>query len=65
MNNKLTELRDKISTGFFGFWVKQYRISYLIVLALVILGSVAIMKIPKESSPSVKLGTLMVKTVYP
>jgi multidrug efflux pump subunit AcrB len=65
MNNRLNELRDKISTGFFGFWVKQYRVSYLIVLALVVLGSVAIMKIPKESSPSVKLGTLMVTTVYP
>ncbi len=65
MNTRLTELRDKIKTGFFGFWIRQYRISYLVVITLIIMGGLAIVNIPKESSPSVKLGTISVITVYP
>lgn len=65
MNNRLNELREKLTTGFFGFWVRQYRISYLVVITLVIMGGMAIMSIPKESSPSVKLGMIAVTTVYP
>lgn len=45
--------------------MRQYRISYLVVITLLVLGAVAIVKIPKESSPSVKLGMVMVTTIYP
>lgn len=65
MSSRLTELQEKFTTGFFGFWVRQYRISYLIVITLIIMGWLAIVSIPKESSPSVKLGTIMISTVYP
>lgn len=65
MNNRLLELQEKISKGFFWFWVRQYRISYLVVITLIVLGAVAIINIPKESSPSVKLGTILISTVYP
>lgn len=58
------ELRDKFTSGILGFWVRQYRISYLIVLTILVLGSAAIMAIPKESSPSVKLGIISVTTSY-
>ena len=65
MNTRLTELREKITTGFLGFWVRQYRISYLIVITLIIMGGLAAYSIPKESSPSVKLGMISVTTIYP
>lgn len=65
MNTRLTELREKITTGFFGFWVRQYRISYLVVITLIIMGGLAVWNIPKESSPSVKLGTISIVTSYP
>lgn len=63
--NRLQELQEKISQWFFGFWIRQYRISYLVVITLIILGSVAIINIPKESSPSVKLWTIIISTAYP
>ena len=30
-------LRAKHESGFLGFWVRQYRISYLIIFALIVL----------------------------
>jgi multidrug efflux pump subunit AcrB len=64
-HTRLTELRDKFTTGFLGFWVKQFRISYLIVITIIIMGMVAAVSIPKESSPSVKLGIVSISTSYP
>ncbi len=65
MNNRYNEIREKITAGFLGFWVTQYRISYLIVITLIIMGMIAVFSIPKESSPSVKLGMISIATVYP
>ena len=59
------ELREKFTTGFLGFWVRQFRISYLIVITIIIMGLVAAVSIPKESSPSVKLGMIVVSVAYP
>lgn len=54
-----------LEAGFLGFWVRKYRISYLIVLALIVLGLGASFAIPKESSPSIKFGTVIISTVFP
>lgn len=62
--SRLTELQTYFTTWFFGFWIRKYRISYLIVLALIIMGFMAAANIPKESSPSVKLGMISITTVY-
>lgn len=58
------ELIAKFESGFFGFWIKQYRISYLIVIALIAMGTVAAINIPKESSPSIELGIISIGTSY-
>jgi multidrug efflux pump subunit AcrB len=50
----IQDLRTRHESGFLGFWVRQYRISLLLVLALIILGIGALFAIPKESSPSIK-----------
>lgn len=58
-------LQNNFLSGFLGFWIRKYRISYLITIALFILGMMAAFAIPKESSPAVKLGIISVTTVYP
>jgi multidrug efflux pump subunit AcrB len=63
--SRLTELRSQVESGFLGFWVRKYRISYLIVLLVMAMGLLAAFAIPKESSPSINLGIISVVTVYP
>ncbi len=58
------ELREKFTAWFLWFWVRQFRISYLIVITIVIMGLVAAINIPKESSPAVKLGIISISTSY-
>ena len=58
-------LRAKHESGFLGFWVRQYRISYLIIFALIVLGVGALFGIQKESSPNIKFGIVNITTAYP
>ena len=58
------ELMDKFESGFFGFWIKQYRISFLIIIAILLLGITAAVQIPKESSPAINLGIISISTTY-
>ncbi len=64
MNRKL-ELQKKFERWFLGFWIRKYRISYLVVLAVIAMGTLSLMSIPKESSPAVSLGIVSVSTIYP
>lgn len=63
-NTRKAFLQKKFLEWFFWFWIRQYRISYLIVLTITVIGIVAVMGIPKESSPAVKLWMISVSTVY-
>ncbi len=62
--SRLSELQAYFTSWFLGFWVRKYRISYVISIVLVVLGVIAANSIPKESSPSVKLGIISIVTVY-
>lgn len=64
-NSRKKELQDKLTSGFFGFWVKNTKLSFLLTFVLIALGIAAIISIPKESSPAVDLGMVTVTTVYP
>jgi hypothetical protein len=50
----LQKVYEELEAGFLGFWVRKYRISFLIVIAIIVLGLGASFSIPKESSPSIK-----------
>ena len=63
-SSRIFELREKFTSGFLGFWIRQYRISYLIVITIIIMGLIAAISIPKESSPAVKLGIISISTSY-
>jgi len=58
------ELIQKFESGFFWFWIRQYRISFLITIALIIMWMIAAINIPKESSPSINLGIISISTSY-
>ena len=64
ISSRIAELQEKFTSGFLGFWVRQYRISYLIVITIIIMGLIAAINIPKESSPAVKLGIISISTSY-
>ncbi len=63
--SRLNELREKTLKWFFWFWVRQYRISYLFILLIIVLWWVALVSIPKESSPNIEFGMISISTVYP
>lgn len=63
-SSRISELQEKFTAWFLGFWIRQFRISYLIVITIIIMGLVAAMAIPKESSPAVKLWIISISTSY-
>ena len=63
--SRIKELQQKFESGFLGFWIRKYRISYLIVLLVIVMWLIAAISIPKESSPSIKLWIISIFTSYP
>lgn len=50
----IVKIREELESGFLGFWVKKYRISYILAATVLFLGTVSLLAIPKESSPSIE-----------
>ena len=63
--NTLQAFKHKLHSGFFGFWIRQWRMTYLVLGLMILIGLSAVLTIPKESSPEVQLGVILVNTVYP
>lgn len=64
MSSQIQHIIQKLESGFFGFWVRNYRISFLAIIFIVILGSMSLYLIPKESNPDIDFGIISVSTVY-
>ena len=64
MSQKVQNIIHKLESGFFGFWVRNYRISFLAIVFILILGGVSLNMIPKESSPDIDFGIIAINTVY-
>ena len=58
-------LREQLYSGFYGFWVKNYRIGIMGILLISLLGISGVLSIPKESSPDIKFGIAQIGTAYP
>lgn len=54
-----------MENNFYGFWIKNFRISLLCIILLVAYGLYALVVIPKESTPDIKFGIVSIATVYP
>lgn len=59
-----SELRWQLLSGFYGFWIKNYRIGIMLVALIGLLGLSNLLSIPKESSPDIKFGIIQIGTAY-
>ncbi len=55
---------DKLKKGFSTFWVENYKVSFLFLFLIVVVGLLAVFQIPKESSPDIKFGIISISTPY-
>ena len=62
---KLNRALLKESNSLFGFFIKKYRITYLIILFIVLFGMYSLFSLPREASPEVKIPFAVVTTFYP
>ena len=65
MSDHLQEAKKKLESGFFWFWLKQWRTTLLVLLLIILMGSFSAIQIPKESTPEINLGMVTITTVYP
>jgi len=63
-NNVIDKINEQIESWFFGFWVKKYRVSYLLIFLIIVAWIFSLYSIPKESSPDIKFGVISVVTPY-
>jgi len=64
INNKIEKMSEDLKKWFFWFWVKRFRVSFLIVFLIIISWIFSLFTIPKESSPDIKLWIISISTVY-
>ena len=55
----------KLSGGFWGRWIRNRRVSLMIIVLILFLGGFSAYRIPKESSPSISFGIIGINTIYP
>ncbi len=61
----LAHALKKESHSFFGFFIKHFRFTYLILLVILAIGTFALLSLPREANPEVKVPIAVVTTVYP
>lgn len=55
----------KVKKGPFGYLVTHTRVVILLIIAIVLLGSIALFSMPRESDPEVKIPVAVVTTFFP
>ena len=60
-----SEYLSNLENTYFGWFIKNARISFTIILLLIVYGGFSMITIPKESSPDIKFGIVSVVTAYP
>ena len=64
MSSSIDSIIEKLAAGPLGFWVRNYRMSYLLIVLVVLLGISSLFTIPKESAPDIKFGIIAINTLY-
>lgn len=65
IKNKLDKAFVESEKSFIGFFIKNYRFTYLLIFIVLIGGLYSALTIPKESEPEVKVPYAVVTTIYP
>jgi multidrug efflux pump subunit AcrB len=47
------------------FFIKNYRLAYLIIVLVIIAGTISVLQIPRESNPEVDIPVVIVNTIFP
>jgi len=55
---------EKLEKWFFTFWIENYKVSFLFLFLIVVVGLLSMFQIPKESSPDIKFGIISITTPY-
>lgn len=56
---------NKTKQGVFGFFITRKRLTYILVVAIIVGGIFALTQIPRESDPEVKIPIAIITTVFP
>ena len=56
---------ERIENTYFGRWIKNYKISFLVVFLIAAYGLYSLIIVPKESAPTIKFGIVQISTIYP
>ena len=64
-SEKLKQAQKKTERSIVGFFIKNFRFSYLIIAFIVIGGVYSALTLPKEAEPEVRVPFAVVTTVYP
>ena len=54
----------KLEKWFFTFWIENYKVSFLFLFLIVVIGLMAVISIPKESNPNIEFGIISITTPY-
>ena len=60
----ISKINEKLSAWFFGFWVRKYKVSFLLIFLILFAWIFSLITIPKESSPDIKIWVIVVNTIY-
>jgi len=55
---------QQLEKWFFTFWIENYKVSFLFLFLIVVVGLLSVFQIPKESSPDIKFGIISIATPY-
>ena len=58
-------LSQKEEQSFFGFFLKNYRFTYLLVIGIILFGFFTLFTMPREADPEIKVPYASITTVYP
>ena len=62
---KLKKAFEQEKKSFVGFFIKNYRFTYLILFTIIIIGLFSVLTLPKEAEPEIRVPFAVVTTIYP
>ena len=65
INKKLDAAFIKTEKSIIGFFIKNYRFTYLILVAMIAMGAYSLFSLPKEAEPEIEVPFGVITTIYP
>lgn len=64
MTENIKKYIEKLESWFLWFWIKKYRMSFLLIFLITIGWLYSAFIIPKESTPDINFGIITINTIY-